>query len=213
MNQLSSFKTIAGNIVRLALVPAFFAGAGMIVLQWILMGIWLAFHYDDSTPFMITLVSVMGGVFSVIVCWIWALRRFVVRACGILHEELIRYWILEVTNRAAGKLTEAGEDTGLFKTVREILDALKNVFNEKAEKAPKIIRRLVRYITRKMGFTPDFSEKFTAIMTGDKAQISGSLEQEISKQLYGLYGKIIPGWIGYCVVFNIILLIVVWFFG
>ncbi len=204
-------KATLKAIFTKSLLPQIFLVGSIVILHWIFLGTWIYNNFDSADKTKLAVMCIVGGVLPVLVYGIWGFRRFVMKSYLIIHETILKIWIEEYTDQLASNVVERDlmtqldqQDGKVFKFRTYILD--------KAENLPSIIKRLIKWLLKKVNIAEEINQKAQLLKRNDKSEISEKLNVFISEKLIDISGNLVPGWVTILVPIHIILLAVAWFY-
>lgn len=208
-------KTIIVNtlkeVLRRALLPNVILVPFIIFLHWTVVSIWLYYNYDHvDFRHKIILVGLGGGL-PVLTYNLWGLRRFLIRAYLVIHNNIIQIWLHPYCKKMADHIIQSDLmnelEANRSSLVVEWIDYLK----EKSQQLPTILRKIVQVVIRKIGYSNELDEKIRLLSNKNSDEIANVMNREIANRLIAASNQIVPAYIIYLIPINIILMILLWF--
>lgn len=199
------------EILRRVVLPQVIVTILLVLLHWILITVWLAVNFDDYEPLHLIIISLLGGSLPIWAYGIWAFRKFVIKSYRILHDGLVRFWLKEFCDNIAKNIVQKRDLITPDDSSAEIIAHFKEWITAKSDNLPSILKRLIRYTLRKMGYTENLKQRILTAKSGNVDEISDLINEELSDRLIAASNEVIPGWIVYLIPINTILFIALWF--
>jgi hypothetical protein len=205
-------KETLKEIFKSAVLPNVVLASLLVFIHWVLISVWLLLNYDEHEAWKVALIGLLGGSLPAWIYGIWALRRFIIKGYRILHERVIKFWLKEFCDKIAAELVAKRELFKIEDSKAGIIVRFKEWITEKAANQHAVVKWLVRFVLRKIGYTPQLNERVQLARQGNANDISTLINGEIEELIIRASHRVIPGWIVYLIPMNTLLFLLLWFY-
>lgn len=193
-----------------AFLPNFLLVLFLIFLHWIVISIWFYYNHDKQTIWTTLILGLLGGSFTVLTYFLWGLRRFFIKGYLIIHHEIIQLWLQPFCKKMTDRVLHGEAFSVLDLKEGSMVKELKDYLTEKTQTAPKIIQKILRRVTRKLGYSDTLERNIKLIIRKDSDQIAHLIHDEIGTQLILASNRVVSPKIIYLIPINTALLILLW---
>ena len=199
-------KDTSKQLLRKALLPNLILVPFLIFLHWCIISIWFYFNHETESFFSNLSMGLIVGSISATSIFLWGMRRLIIRAYLIIHNNIISILLRPFCRMLAQDIVSKDinpQDSIIFNEWIEYL-------NEKLQEYPRIIQKIVRLTVRKMGYTDELETQIKLVLNGDLDEISNLINERIGIKLVEASNLIIPAFVTYFIPINMILIIALW---
>jgi hypothetical protein len=198
------------EVFRRAFLPNALLVPFLIFIHWLVIALWFYFNYDHQNVFTQIIVTLLGGSFTIMTYFLWGIRRFLIKSYLIIHYNIVNIWLHPFCKGIADKILNNGVLEEYELGENSIAQEWVTYLNEKSQTLPKIIRRIIKIVLRKFGYSDDLAYKIKLIVNKDSNEIAHLISDELSYRLIAASNRVFPAQIIYLIPINIILIILLW---
>ncbi|MEZ4937421.1 MAG: hypothetical protein R2799_07490 [Crocinitomicaceae bacterium] len=213
-----------GELLRIASGKIFLPNVLLVflftILNWIVVGAFLYFKWDEISDLKFGIIMLYGGTFPAFSYGIWAVRRSLIQLLELVYTEILIHFFrnfLEDVATGLFHLRESGasvlKDDGKLDSYNLVL-RFRNWLNPKLELLPSWLKKLILFVLRKMNSAFDFQEMMSEFenSTDSRKKIQEKIELKVFELYQSIVRKVVPGWTNLLIVLNIALMLFLFFY-
>lgn len=202
-------SSLLKDIVVKSLLPNIIKVVICLIIHWVILSFWIYNYYTDSENTKIILIIIIGGVLPILSYGYWGLGSFLLKSYAFIHEKIITVYIKEFTDKMAIKIIN--KTTTIEENNTTIIKQFETYIINKIKNLPSSIKRIIKWVLKRINFTDQIIMNTEIIHRKDQDEISNHLNDIISNILLEASENIMPFWVKWLILINIILFALIWF--